>query len=470
MFKFTVSLTDRSYDRKPSNPGAIRFIRYQDCDIDWLAAMLSNGYGFVGDFGFERFPVKDHKNYENFKGSNLISLDFDDCPLDSLDGLLEHCTVKPFLAYETFSHQMEGKGNRYRLVFAFRNMIETPGAFKDAHKWLTGRVLDYSGLGGDHSAASAVQVMYGTNPGKRMAKVGNVIDDVAFSSDDTFCRCKGDHVMEIAQFKSEVKNRVAMEKPDLDEKFNSKLVPKGVKFVSDNWLLENGYANDISGILWVGTHSGYRDGQRRRLKLFRILKGVVAFNPAASMLDILRYAWWLNHRIMLDRLRLDDVIEQAVNAYDEVRICKCFDVPDGWRRKRGYRVVPGRPWLRNLTEEEKNDSQDDDNEYAMDIMYENFVYDGLDIDDPDTVVLCTEQEADAVIDGFFFFHIDGRKKRDMRKYYSYEKQKNHLDYNTFKSLIEGYDGKRSRRKVAEWLRNQGFAVDNDKLREWMKVD
>ena len=469
MFRFTVSFTDRAYDRKPSNPGAMRFIRYEGCDIDWLAAMLSNGYGFVGDFGFDRFPVKDHKNYANFKGSNLISLDFDDCPLDSLEELLEHCTVQPFLAYETFSHRMDGKGNRYRLVFAFRNMIATPGAFKEAHRWLVGRVLEYDGLGGDHSAASAVQVMYGTNPGKRMVKVGNVIDDVVFSSEDTFCQCKGDHILEIAQFKAEVVQRVPTERPALSEKFNRNLVPGGVKFVSDNWLLENGYANDISGILWVGTHSGYRDGQRRRLKLFRILKGVVAFNPDASMLDILRYAWWLNHRIMVDRLRLDDVIEQAVNAYDEVRICKCFDVPDGWRRKRGYRVVPGMSGMRKLTEDEKNIRLDDETEAVLDMLFDGVEYDGLDIDDPDTVVLCTEQESDTVIDGFFFFHIDGRKKRDMRKYYSYEKQKNHLDYDTFKSLIEGYDGKMSRRKVSGWLREQGYTINEVKVGEWMKL-
>ncbi len=468
--KFNISFTSKPYRTKPAFIGTLRFVRVVGCDIEALAEHISQGYGFCGDFGFDEFPVKGCKTYANFIGSNLVSVDFDDCPVGTLEGLVDMCGIKPLLAYETYSHLMEGKGNRYRLVFAFAERITSPPAFKDAHRWLCENIGNGEVLGIDTSSASAVQVMYGTTSDRKLLKVGNVIEGVRFAGSDDWFQSGGGvgvYAEEIAAFCKRITLREETPFPYLSEKFDGQNTPTDVKYVSDNWLVENGYAVSVEGLLWVGRRNGYCDGQNRRKKLYAITKGVTRLNRNATVTDILHYAWWLNSTIFAERLRADDVAEQAANAFYDARHNACDDIPEGWRRKRGYRIIPGRSYLPvDIT------TLDSDTLAVLDEIFSTFDIEPIraGISDPDRYVLCTEAEATTNIGGFWFFERDKKKEHDTGNRNSYRKKLKHIEgLEGFKVIMDGYDGKMSKRKVSKWLKGKGYAVDNNKLVEWLKL-
>lgn len=459
-FSFNISFTTDSYASKPASPNKLRFVRVKECDIDMLADHVSRGYGFCGDFGFDYFPIYGHKTYANFIGANLVSVDFDGCPVPTLEKLVESCKIKPFIAYETYSHLMEGKGNRYRLVFAFVERITTPQAFKDAHRWLCGSIENSEALGIDTTSASAVQVMYGTTPDRELLKVGNVIEGVSFEGPDDWLQRGGGANVYRDEIDAYLKEKWHGKTPiELVEKYKGQNIPIDVKFVSDQWLIENGYAVRIDGILWRGRNKGYQDGEGRRRKLYVIIKGLTRLNRNVSFHDMLHYAFCLSSRIFIDKLSEKDIIEQTAHAYYDARHNDpSGDIPKGWRRKRGYRMVSGRKsWpLDYQSYAALNISSSETTDPHRPVL--------LGTPDPDRYVLCTEAEADTNIGGFWFF------VRDTEKHSHYTKVKKHIEgLDSFKAIMDEYEGKRSKRKVAEWLRSKGYAVDNNKLTEWLKV-
>ena len=464
-FTFTASITEKGYSKKP-HPAYIRLRRVERCTLDMLADAIHAGHSYCADFGFENFPVKDHKNSANFRSSSLVSIDFDDCPVSFLEDVVSLSGIQPFLAYETFSHLEEGKGNRYRLVYAFSEPLASLSAYRQAYGWVLGHFEDGKALGADSSAKNAVQLMHGTLPSRKLMRIGNVIEGVTFEDLGDVCVCGVDrskYMLEIAKFKSEVKERVQIARPCLTEYFNGNDVPSDVKYVSESWMIENGYAVDIAGILWVGRNKGgYRDGQRRRLKLFQVVKGVAQLNKEATALDMLHYAWFLNHTIMAQPLNVGDVVEQAINAYDEARNCCFSEAPEGWRNKRGYRLVPRRSYLGK-----KRDFVCELDDETLELI--DSWYDGTEtkagIDNPCDYVMCTEEEAELNIGGYWFYTI--KRQRCKATVTSHG---NHLsDFQDFEKIMEGYDGKISRRKVADWLKDNGYGVNNNKLGEWLKL-
>ena len=54
----------------------------------------------------------------------MIMIDLDGEVELELNELIENLKFKPSIAYTTFSHLIENKGNRYRLLYLFENEID----------------------------------------------------------------------------------------------------------------------------------------------------------------------------------------------------------------------------------------------------------------------------------------------------------------------------------------------------------
>lgn len=457
-FKTTLSISERGYSVKP-NPKYMRFRRCV-CDIDMLSSYIQNGYSFCGDFGFEDFPVKDHKTTSNFKSTNIVSVDIDDCPIDTLESLVDCVAIKPFIGYETFSHQTEGKGNRYRLLFAFAEPIDSPSAYKQAYKWVIERLgLDDNCV--DCCGQSCVQIMHGTGKDRKVLKIGYVIEGVAFEDLGDVCVKTvdlGRYKDEIELFKSEILQKIPTVVPCVKESFDRSFIEEtDIKYVSDNWLIEKGYAVDISGILWVGRKIGYKDGQRRRQKLHSVIKGVTQLNKDIQPIEILRYAWFLNHTIMNDRLSVNDVVEQSLNAYEEAMTTDTYTAPEGWRNKRGYRLVPMRGYI---GKPEPEGELDDETKRVIDSVFCDCTPKKVGFEHPEQYVLCTKEEATCEIGGLHFFKIGEKNKKTINNKIG--------NFNSFKKIMKDYKGKTSVRKVAEWLCDNGYAIRTSTLTEYLK--
>ena len=88
----------------------------------------------------------------------MIDLDDDvECRLDELVSGLKY---KPSIAYTTYSHQQEGRGNRYRLLYLFRIAISDVKIYKSIYQVIT----DNLGFKlNDNCGSSPVQAIFGAN-------------------------------------------------------------------------------------------------------------------------------------------------------------------------------------------------------------------------------------------------------------------------------------------------------------------
>ena len=88
----------------------------------------------------------------------MIDLDDDvECSLDELVSTLKYT---PTIAYTTYSHQQEGKGNRYRLLYLFRIAISDINIYKSIYQFL----IENLGFKlNDNCGGNVTQAIFGAN-------------------------------------------------------------------------------------------------------------------------------------------------------------------------------------------------------------------------------------------------------------------------------------------------------------------
>ena len=78
----------------------------------------------------------------------------------NLDELVSGLRYTPTIAYTTYNHRQNGKGNRYRLLYLFRIAISDTEVYKCTYQYLT------SNLGfklNDNCGGNVTQAIYGSN-------------------------------------------------------------------------------------------------------------------------------------------------------------------------------------------------------------------------------------------------------------------------------------------------------------------
>lgn len=104
-----------SYTTKPIFKN-VRYSIKKNIETNEMIKLIRQGYSFTHSFYVDSEFSNAEKTIKNFKGTNYIWFDFDDCE-DSINTIFQKLTYKPNIAYTTISNLKDGKLNRFRLIY-----------------------------------------------------------------------------------------------------------------------------------------------------------------------------------------------------------------------------------------------------------------------------------------------------------------------------------------------------------------
>ena len=124
--KYNISISKLGYKSKPKT----EWIQWIPSLVneDELYDYLQKGHSICGNYGFSDKFTKG-RTKDNFIGSPFVYVDIDDVDIDedtffqTVINKWNGTELKPTYVYCSFSHQLDGKGNRYRLVYLFDKEI-----------------------------------------------------------------------------------------------------------------------------------------------------------------------------------------------------------------------------------------------------------------------------------------------------------------------------------------------------------
>lgn len=129
-FTFNLGVSTTRYQKKCNEWGKLRY-QTMSVDINALAEKIQQGYCFThnfnevdadGSFGCKQKTIK------NFKDTNTVFLDIDDCSLTA-EEFYTTVTPQPTILYTTPSN-VTGEKNRFRLVYLYQDSILSNDAYK----------------------------------------------------------------------------------------------------------------------------------------------------------------------------------------------------------------------------------------------------------------------------------------------------------------------------------------------------
>ena len=129
-FRFQLGVSTTRYEKKCTEWKKLRYKTMQ-LDIDGLEDYIRKGYCFThtfkdvsadGSFGCKEKTIK------NFKSTNTVFLDIDDCSLTAQE-FYASVTPQPTIIYTTPSN-ITGEKNRFRLVYLYQDFILSNDAYK----------------------------------------------------------------------------------------------------------------------------------------------------------------------------------------------------------------------------------------------------------------------------------------------------------------------------------------------------
>lgn len=161
--KINIMTSLSHYQNKPNNE-EIRKIEYirKNLSLDEIADSIRNGYVLSANFTEDNTTtVKQfQRTYENYAGASFIMLDLDNDVECGLGELISGLGIKPTIGYTTYSHQQEGKGNRYRLLYFFKEEIVNINLFKELYQ----KIVDINKLSiTDNCGKNATQAVFGSH-------------------------------------------------------------------------------------------------------------------------------------------------------------------------------------------------------------------------------------------------------------------------------------------------------------------
>ena len=121
---FSVSISGHTHKPNGDEIKKISYIR-KDLTIDELVDCIQHGYVLSANFteDYTTTITQSDRKYDNFICTPMVMFDMDGCIECSLEELIGSLKYIPTVAYTTFSHQKENKGNRYRLLYLFEDPI-----------------------------------------------------------------------------------------------------------------------------------------------------------------------------------------------------------------------------------------------------------------------------------------------------------------------------------------------------------
>lgn len=119
------SISTQGFEQKPneSETKKITFNK-RDVTLDELKEYICSGHSITAIYRNCRYPMDiGQKRNINFCFTNMVMLDCDEDVNCDLQTFVDSLAITPTIAYTTFSHQQEGYGNRYRLLYILKFRI-----------------------------------------------------------------------------------------------------------------------------------------------------------------------------------------------------------------------------------------------------------------------------------------------------------------------------------------------------------
>lgn len=160
---FNVTASVSNFLTKP-NTEEIKRIEYirRNLSLDEISDFIKKGYVLSANFTEDNTSIitQIQRTYENLTGTNFLMIDLDDDVKCSLTQLIDELRVKPTIAYTTYSHQKESKGNRYRLLYFFKEEISNSNIIKELYN----NIVDINKLSiSDNCGRNCVQAIFGSH-------------------------------------------------------------------------------------------------------------------------------------------------------------------------------------------------------------------------------------------------------------------------------------------------------------------
>ena len=327
-FRFRISISDRCYDHKPTSEDykAMTF-HVEELNSDDLLDRITSGYSICHIFQDNRRIKK------NFMYTNAIFIDVDDHP-QSMEDFLEGCELKPSIAYTTFSDGKNGL-HRFRLIYLLDEQIATNEEYKYLYDVIVGKIgLDYNK---DNCGSVSSQLMNGNSNDNIRVFCSNIIyyttsflqncqleiytssSPQQYYSNRQFCKnraeddCTNEDMLQVVQ---DLNNGVL----GFLWKYSyiSRIDETSLDFNSDGYALfpQTYYKLNIR-MDWTGGKPKvrkYKDGERRRERLYIDALMMRAIKPNATFLELLynlvlrrKYFYDNSDNVLTNKVLIEDV-------------------------------------------------------------------------------------------------------------------------------------------------------------------
>ena len=271
-------------------------------------------------------------------------IDMDDDVECNLDELVSGLRYTPTIAYTTYNHRQNGKGNRYRLLYLFRIAISNIDVYKCIYQYLT------SNLGfklNDNCGGNVTQAIYGSNEQCQIIQTENTysIEDFGISTTN-----QNGHSNSI---KKEEEDIIKLESPiqdndyindfwnmsygdlllkysdtypifehtpleDVDDDTPFIMLPSNYIEIKRYWFMETVYDENGDKRYSASRVKKIKDGEHRRKKLFlngilrRIMVNDLSFEHLLNNMIYELYHYIDNSK---DRITKKDLFDISVNIY-----------------------------------------------------------------------------------------------------------------------------------------------------------
>jgi|GEM_PF-5319838 len=160
-----IGVSIEKYTSKP-NFKNVRYVTKKRINKDELIKLIQDGYSFTHAFHANGEYGNKEKTINNFKQTNFIWFDFDDC-IDSIDNVSDRLTYKPNIAYTTISNLQNGNSNRFRLIYLLDFDIYSNDDYRYYLNLLLNTIINDLGKGYlkyiDNNCFNVSQQMFGSN-------------------------------------------------------------------------------------------------------------------------------------------------------------------------------------------------------------------------------------------------------------------------------------------------------------------
>ena len=343
--KATVSF--KKFEKKPPKEemGKIKYQR-RNVSLDELVECIRNQYILSANFTEDNANIITQKQrcYSNFIDTHIVMIDLDNDVECSLDELMSRLKYTPTIAYTTYSHQQEGKGNRYRLLYLFRIAISDINVYKSIYQIL----IDNLGFKlNDNCGGNVTQAIFGANESCQIIQTENIYSISDFDIDIPTGNGHSNYI------RKEERNIIGLESPiqnqeyindfwnmaysdlllkysdtypifvhtpleDVDDNTPFIMLPSDYIEIKRYWCTETVYDENGNKRYNVSRARKIRDGERRRKKLFlngilrRIMVNDLSFEHLLNNMIYELYHYIDNSK---DRITKKDLFVISVNIY-----------------------------------------------------------------------------------------------------------------------------------------------------------